>query len=71
MQLLTYNRLVPKVVDEVSSTIGYDKEVLQPIQSTHQDMVRFESENEEGFENVVGKLKKLKKHALQSSSSSS
>lgn len=60
---------MPKIVDEVSSTINYDKEVLQPIQSTHQDMIRFESDNDEGFENVVGTLRKLRKHALQSSSS--
>lgn len=58
-----------KIVDEASSTIGCDNEVLQPIQSTHQEMVRFESENDKGFENVVGKFRSLRKYALESLSS--
>jgi len=59
---------VIKIVDEISSEIGYDGEVLQPIHSTHNNMVRFESDIDRGFENVVSTIKKLREYALGSSS---
>jgi hypothetical protein len=55
------------VVDEVSAKVGYDKETTQPIQSTHEAMVKYDNENNADFENVYGKIKVLIRHALQSS----
>ena len=54
-----------QIVDQVSSTIRYDKEVTRPIQATHQDMVKFEDDDDAGFDSLCGTLKALRRHALQ------
>lgn len=54
-----------KIVDEASSKLGLDREVLIPIDATHRRICKFQSETDPLFLPLLGQIKRCSAQITQ------